>query len=70
MGSPSPPGQGKFLLFCKTEGGGKGNERGGNRRAKKGQPGDGRVSASPVPSWVCFGTAQPKGGRNVKNYKK
>lgn len=28
--------------------GGKGNERDGNRGAKRGQPGDGRVSASPV----------------------
>lgn len=53
-----------------NEGGGKGNERDGNRRAKTGQAGDGRIWASPVPSQVCFGTAQPRGGKNEKEHFK
>lgn len=42
----------------------------GTGEPKKGQPGDGRVSASPVPSWACLSTAQPRGGKNEKEYLK
>lgn len=56
MTSPHcPPRQGKCLLLCKTEGGGRGEREGWKQECQKGGlPGDGRISAPPTPSRVCF----------------